>query len=516
MPRGMAVKIGGRVLYLGGHKIAYASKVHSVKRKMVACGGFVRQVWPPSDNLPPPDSPLEPNELVDLRAEARERSPTDAVAILRYENATGRLIVSKYNGGTSYRLFDRPPQPGEVLLRASFDPADGIEAVDYNGAAKPGTDSWFDPALAGAGVIWQLTNASNDASVITGQLVLEASQQDGSGSPAGKDVSIDCDYIAEVFGTDPNNPDGTLTLTADPWTLRHITTDEPAFVSISANYAPYINKGTLSGKEAGQTRLTEEYANPANRSERVTVSGVSGDFADLIGDPLDTSLPLDFVNATSASWELRADVPGESKQAVVDVTFTDGAGDTAVKRVTLIAQQDTAGVPPSTLQSFPGGGVNSTPISGNGKAALAIRGPQRFANLGGGEIDLFNETGQSAYTWPKPWLDSAPNPPDAERFETRLLVISGTGPNGNGNPPVNTWLDMDIDYVWELVVRRGVAGEPVGRSAVWELQIQVKNQPGTRKTARYNMTVVLEGGQGPGDDNGPAPPNDPQPPPITP
>lgn len=490
MTKGIAPVIGGRVQYVTALRIAIGGTVRDVKRALVACGGTAREVWPP-DYLPPGDLPAPDPAPAAANVIDREQSPTDARAGYRFNNAGGFAEWDRFNNVVGIVFINPPAQAaGTYLIR--MDVVSGVLLGDSTGV-------WLDPTIKNIHE-WYVENTQDapPETTVNAEGTFRIALDDGGGSPAaGTEVTQDVTFRAEVF----DDGDGFL-WDDSPWVLEDCTVGEAAQVRLQAIYLPYTTLGYGRGYEGTDNRLKfdELYSNQVSRAETVRVEPVSGDTGQITGAALSTDLPLDFVNAISHNWFLRAENDQESYEAVVDFIFTSGIAEVRSKRVTLKACRDDGTTSPTVFSDLVG--VFAV-ISGNSLIQLTL---EVKAN---GELNLRDQTGSfappGASTYPKYWGQGpgATPPPDPENFSVRLRQNSGNGAPPNwpvgGFPPLGAWTKVGPATTWTARLEISPIG-PRSISVDWLVDIR-NDLNGEIKTVEVNGTLTLTNPPtgGPGD-----------------
>jgi len=490
MTKGIAPVTQGRVKYGEVARVAFDGEVQNADRILVACGGFAREIWPTNVVVGDPEIVMT-TSAVETRDSVQ--APGTAEAFFRFANATGKVEWGWY-GVTQSEQALQPPvgSSGQFICRMTT----------VSGTIS-GPSGWVDVTTLPEWTVSETVEGQTEEAEGT----FEIAEDDGGGSPVGgTEVAKTVDFTAEVTGS-TTNPG--FEFSSSPWDLENITSDTEAQVAFRITLEVGPDTGRVEGWEGlpndnSNRKYNELYGNPADRSELVRITAVSGDTAELVGTTaaslLGVWLQLDWVNGYQYSYEVRAPDDGDDFTVEATMEVDDGDGLIVTKNITLHAQRGDE--PPTSSEiDLPAG-----PFAGVAIATDAPLSQLRFTARNDGTMTFEDHNGTSQFGWPKDWNDSAPTPPDPENFLVRVVLLSGSAPNGAGEGNLNQWYSLQFNRTWSLNVTSAVS-EPVLRQGEWEIQIKKNGAADSSASSmELNLSVTNESSA---DDGGGPPPIEP-------
>lgn len=442
-------------------RLAWNDTIYAVAYGFIAHDQMLCQFWPPEvDIIDPIIMTSDAAESYDIKApsEGQPQAKCD------YDARTGRLILSSPTGDVYENVLAPVPRGTGVYL-CKFEPTAGSFVTHF------GDTDWHDVFADGSLGLFHnyLPNTSAYPGQATGTAEFSIAEDSGGGVPdMGTVVTKEITFIAERTG---NN----FVFTQAPWTLSDVKVNETASVVVKVGPDPYMR-----GYEGGSNVISERYAASWNSQFKVKVTVISG--ALTLGTE-DTYLPLN----SFQQWQVIA-YPGESNDAVIDVTITDGATE-ITKRVTITATSTDESAASTLSDEFTGYNniIIQDSIDGGQPLTLYAAIQARSDGTVNANTDLFEDP-DSYPEFPQDWNTGAPAVPDPENFECRVTVVAGDTPTYG---TVNVWLNLSSDREWK---NEATADSGPGTGIVTDtvagdylLEIREVGRPDTVKSKSFKL-----------------------------
>ena len=417
-----------------------------------------------------------------------------AAAICAYDAQSGKVILSS----KSFYAINPPPRATGFYLWRITEVSGTLTSTDPIG-------TWVDVNSEGTSGIKEYYLINTNLGAITAQATIEVAEDDGTGNPkSGTVVAKTINFTAEIVGE-------SICFTTQPWTLSNTETNENAevyLVSVPEGWWDPVNEYNVR-----EAYLTGEYGFPKGIQEyevyscdwsldvQVKVDQISGD--PIQGDALGTFIGT----GVRRRWWIDADTAGTSKQAVADITYTDGV-ETVTKRVNMYAEWVSETVDP-------GSGVSDDFTRRDSHVDWQTVPAPPFNQC---TIDFFLNTDGTLTTWhqhggepasyPQNWNDAAPTVTDPENFESRITWISGWrymtyrnddntaweivatgGQTGRDSSP---WQNLATQNRYRYFWRDDRTGILVDKPGTYQIEVREVGRPETVKTKIVDVRLLIQ------------------------
>jgi hypothetical protein len=471
MPRGSRiVDAQGIVHDVARFVIAMDGEAKEVGKGWVAEYGVVRQFWPPTTELGDALVMTTDAELSFATENLGEGAPK---AICNFDARTGLIWLSELGGQRFVQAIGPAPrEKGKFLWK--FDIVSGNVVAD---SGDP-IGVWVDMLSEGTLGIkeYSLTNAQGAISVEVGQATVSVAEDDGLGAPVvGTEISKAINFQAEITG--PN-----LVLTSVPWTLDHVTVNEPAITRITVTPLP---GALVFGYEGSSLEESEVYAIDWNPEIMVQAKVLSGA---VTGDEIDVFISTDQIR----QWVVEAPNLGDDNSAEVSLKITDGVSEVS-KYIMMHAQQNDESSSSSLSDEFTQFdriADSYHDFEGTGDPVPDISVDVIF-NSDGTVTASSASLGGPLYNFPQDWNNAAPALSDPENYEIQMVVNSGPVPNG---PAADIWWNLSSNRNWGVILTAddltaGTHGV-IQQTSDITISIREVGRPSTVKSK--NMELYLE------------------------
>lgn len=457
--------------------IAYNGQSREVAEGYVAAAGVVRQFYP-NQTINETGIVLTAGTYTSYALAAGT-----AKAVCNFNAQTGQIELSD-GLGVKYLQAVNPAARGQGVYLWKFDIVSGsITADDPTGV-------WVDANSEGTIGLKEYYLEHSTVGTAIAQATVSLAVDDGAGNPSpGTEVSITVDFTAEVSASN-------ITMTTEPWDLNNIEVNELAEVAILTVPKGWVSQagnvteyGFINGEYGFPVGPVESEIYALNWSSDITVQ------LDVISGAVEgevTGVPLS--TAERRLWLIQAVNPGDVVTAVVDVTIAQGA-ESVTKRITMRAEQTSEGTDPGSEISTDFTRYDELTDTDTGTGNVQLEARVGIHVYPDGTVDAEVLNGSVPGTFPQDWNTAAPNVPDPQNYEARMVVISGDlypiSSYSSSNP--TGWQNLFDHSYWvhRSTYSPSAPRGTVEKSGVWELQIRETGRPETVKTKRIGVSITL-------------------------